>query len=1204
MKAREAHSDEEQVPLAGLLAEFRTALLEEIEYVRRHGSQEALPLANGRRIGKIGSGYQYVFVIEGPVNLPGDSPGDLVLPDRAPLPATVVSIEGLAITISVPEDLGAFVPAARLATDPTYLMLRLIERIEGLAGKANPAGERVRGAQAISGKPATAERGDLNDEEHAAVASALGRDTTFIWGPPGTGKTHTIGAIGRELHRRERSLLLVSHTNIAVDQALDKIAKGLEPEVLERGEIIRVGTPKDATIVQHRPELLLDWHVARRSEKLAKRRDALKAEREDAVNEVRAVSRTIETCEWALSAQDDIDEAARETTELHGLEDTLGQVRGECERLGEQRDYWTTAAAAAKDAQKSLGEMRRVAIRVAENRELLATAGESLSAARKRLEEAEAIYAETTSVGWLVRRWRRLPSPEEQLKRVQAVRAEVEGRHAETGEVERRLKAAQARQSELAAILEWFESKHSGTPAEILAQAADHAVELERLHSLATKIASEATSRRRDLQGELAHWLSALREWGLASQCEASAEAMLEEIRSAHQAALKEAGKVDLVGLREQRDALNDRISAIEAELDGIEEALKRVEEAIIAEAKVIATTLTRAYLRDSIQSRRFDTVILDEASMAPVPALWVAASLADANAVVVGDWKQLPPIVQSNGDMARKWLGHDIFEVADLLSHDARKDRLISLLEQHRMHPDISAIPNHLFYHGRLTDAPETEQDPEDPEKLTGWYAAHDNAVLLVDTGPVGAWVTSVPRGRGASRLNFLSGTICVDIAEALLRTDRPNARADKPRILIVCPYRAQAAFLGMLLRQEGLEGEVRAGTVHSFQGSEAPVVILDLVNDEPHWRVGMFDPKNDDTTKRLLNVAVTRAQRRLIIVGDFNYISKLSRKAFIGKEFIPLLHKRGYRRVSALEVVPAGLSARAAKAQMAPVGGEVESSDTRLIVGQEDFYARFCTDLDRAKRRVVIYSPFITQSRLSILQPHLRAAVERGVGVFVVTRAHDDRRKSELPEYRRLERALEEWCRRPVVHKRRMHEKLVIIDDEILWVGSLNPLSHSDTQEIMERRASPKVVEDYSTKLRLEDLIGEYHDGTPACPICRCEVVAAEGPREPLYWRCVNKECRYTRDVDASPPEGGVILCCGVPVEYGEWGGKPAWRCVENRRHHRTIVRAHLHLPEMRALLPKRELRRLDKIFRIAVPPAPRVAFDHDTQLGLDLG
>ena len=89
--------------------------------------------------------------------------------------------------------------------------------------------------------------------------------------------------------------------------------------------------------------------------------------------------------------------------------------------------------------------------------------------------------------------------------------------------------------------------------------------------------------------------------------------------------------------------------------LQAIAEEKTAIEEAVIAGAQIVATTLTRAYLRDSIQNRRFDTVILDEASMAPIPALWVAAAVADANVVVVGDFRQLPPIKHSEHELAEK---------------------------------------------------------------------------------------------------------------------------------------------------------------------------------------------------------------------------------------------------------------------------------------------------------------------------------------------------------------------------------------------------------------------------------------------------------------------------------------------------------------------------------------------------------------------
>lgn len=246
---------------------------------------------------------------------------------------------------------------------------------------------------------------------------------------------------------------------------------------------------------------------------------------------------------------------------------------------------------------------------------------------------------------------------------------------------------------------------------------------------------------------------------------------------------------------------------------------------------------------------------------------------------------------------------------------------------------------------------------------------------------------------------------------------------------------------------------------------------------------------------------------------------------------------------------------------------------------------------DLTRARRRIVIYSPFITEARLHLLTSQLRAVAESGVSVYVVTRTLGERGKREAARYARLEQALTE-VGVILIHKRNMHEKLVFIDDRILWVGSLNPLSFAgDTQEHMERRVSHKVFSDYARKLRLDDLVGAYDQGDSTCPLCQSEMIAAEGrdPRGlPFYWYCANSRCDYSRDIDTPPPSGGVIDCptCGADVEYGEWGAKPAWRCSANRHHHQKVRPAHLRLPKMRALIPPRELARLDKQFRTGPP------------------
>ncbi len=176
------------------------------------------------------------------------------------------------------------------------------------------------------------------------------------------------------------------------------------------------------------------------------------------------------------------------------------------------------------------------------------------------------------------------------------------------------------------------------------------------------------------------------------------------------------------------------------------------------------------------------------------------------------------------------------------------------------------------------------------------------------------------------------------------------------------------------------------------------------------------------------------------LYVVGDFAYHVKQAKNAFLGKELVPFLLNH-YPRVEAKAIVPAGLTARAAAAQNAVQGGTVEPAVARMVVTQKDFYRFLCCDIQNAKSRLVIYSAFLSRSRLGELQTALRSAVDRGIKVYVVTKALNDRQKTEIATYRMLEKALAGWNIR-VVHKSRMHEKLVFVDETIVWTGSLNPL------------------------------------------------------------------------------------------------------------------------------------------------------------------
>ena len=138
-------SRNDEVALVGKLEEFRTALIHEINAATNNASSSAVQLINGRKIAQIGKSYQYIFDIENALNLPGDTPGDLYVTGRNPIEVVVVSVEGMVITLSIPEDLGKFVPNARLQSNLAFLMRKLIERIESKASTSNPVGDRILG---------------------------------------------------------------------------------------------------------------------------------------------------------------------------------------------------------------------------------------------------------------------------------------------------------------------------------------------------------------------------------------------------------------------------------------------------------------------------------------------------------------------------------------------------------------------------------------------------------------------------------------------------------------------------------------------------------------------------------------------------------------------------------------------------------------------------------------------------------------------------------------------------------------------------------------------------------------------------------------------------------------------------------------------------------------------------------------------------
>ncbi len=162
---------------------------------------------------------------------------------------------------------------------------------------------------------------------------------------------------------------------------------------------------------------------------------------------------------------------------------------------------------------------------------------------------------------------------------------------------------------------------------------------------------------------------------------------------------------------------------------------------------------------------QRFDVLIVEEASMAVLPALFYAACLGRRKTVIVGDPCQLPSIVQSNEDYVRKVMGRNIFEVAVA---EPLSSPLVAMLDvQYRMHPVIGELVSDLFYAGRLKHG----GDPAMRERIAA-REPHGGAPLVVlDTA---GRTTCQPGSGGQSRINVTTADLCVDLAIRAVRCGR----------------------------------------------------------------------------------------------------------------------------------------------------------------------------------------------------------------------------------------------------------------------------------------------------------------------------------------------------------------------------------------------------------------------------------------------
>jgi AAA domain len=356
----------------------------------------------------------------------------------------------------------------------------------------------------------------------------------------------------------------------------------------------------------------------------------------------------------------------------------------------------------------------------------------------------------------------------------------------------------------------------------------------------------------------------------------------LEEIFSARRAAaLQDRSSAELAGLvRRRATRLVLALALYDKAVAERKKALLNKEHDVVDGASLVLCTLTNGYFSPLMAEQRFDVTIVEEASMAILPTLFYAACLGRRKTVIVGDPCQLPSIVQSNEDYVRKVMGRNIFEVAVA---EPLSSPLVALLDvQYRMHHLIGELVSDLFYAGRLKHG----GDQAARERMAAREPYGGAPLVVLDTA---GRTTCQPVSGRQSRINAMTADLCVDLAIRAVR-----AGADS--VAIITPYVEQArAIRARLKEQAGDQGAVRqieCSTVHRFQGQERDVVILDTVDAEPMKPGVLLSERGPHSAAQsLINVAISRARGKLIIVADVRYFEQRAAGSVVNKMVVRAL-------------------------------------------------------------------------------------------------------------------------------------------------------------------------------------------------------------------------------------------------------------------------------------------------------------------------
>jgi ATP-dependent RNA/DNA helicase IGHMBP2 len=297
---------------------------------------------------------------------------------------------------------------------------------------------------------------------------------------------------------------------------------------------------------------------------------------------------------------------------------------------------------------------------------------------------------------------------------------------------------------------------------------------------------------------------------------------------------------------REQRKALFAEARNINKEVERTEQYII---DDILAKAQVITATLVGAN-HYTVRNRKYKTVVIDEAGQALEPACWIPI-LKAKKLVMAGDHFQLPPTIKSE-QAAREGLANTLLEKTVALYPES----VVLLEEQYRMHETIMGFSSREFYEGKLQAHPSVAQ------RL---LFETDQPLLFIDTAGCGfeeKWEgTSISNPEEA-------GFLLRQLLHLMENLQQQTHLANHPSIGVVSPYKHQVELLRHAVLEnsewDGYRDYITVNTIDSFQGQERDAIFISMTRSNADNNIGFL------SEIRRMNVAMTRARKKLVVVGD----------------------------------------------------------------------------------------------------------------------------------------------------------------------------------------------------------------------------------------------------------------------------------------------------------------------------------------------